>query len=146
MLVSLLAYFLYFYNDRQYTQNLYKQNTFSLTLLSFHSLHLFFPPFPVISTLSDFLSFLILISSTLLHLSSTLFLFSSFSLSFLLSCSCSSHLYLFSLLLNSLSYCLLFFSASSFCSVTNYFCNSNIFALFFITCSNNLITSVVATT
>ena len=58
----------YSYNDEQYAQNLHKQNTSSLLLLSAYSPPFFFPISPVISTLS--LLYSLLVSSSLL-LSST---------------------------------------------------------------------------
>ena len=86
-------------------------------------------------------SFFILISSTLLHLSSILFLSTFSSLSFLLLCSSSSHLSLFSLLLCSLSCFLLLFWSSTTCNSNIYLCKFNNIMLFSITCFNNLIAS-----
>ena len=129
-MVSLLTYSPYFYNDRQYAQNLHKQNTFSLLLFFLYLFLSFFPILLIIST-PFLLSFL------LLFLFSTHYLFSFI----LLLCSFSSHLLLYSLLLHSLSCPLLLYCFPTSCNSNNCFCNFNIIMLFSIICFNNLVAS-----
>ena len=74
-MVSSLIYSPYFYNNRQYAQNLHKQNTFSLLLFFLYLFLSFFPIFLIIFT-PFLLSFLPLFSFSSLF--STHCLFSSF--------------------------------------------------------------------
>ena len=114
-----------------------KHFLFIVALSLFFSLLLFYTSYCLYS-FSAFLSFLTLISSTLLHLLSNLFFFFFSSLYFLLF---SSHLLLYSLLLHCLSCSLLLFCFYSSCNSNKCFCNFNIITLFSITYFNNFIAS-----